>query len=330
MTLTAPPSTTRSQYEVPDQPRTIDRSRSGPDRVFHGILGVSSVVVLLIMLATVVFLAVKGWSALREGGLGILTDTVWSPDSHHFGVMPLLVGSIAIALVALVVAVPVSVATALMINEYSPRQLRGLLTGTVDLLATIPSIVYGFWGLEFVSGLQSGPAKWLVDNLSFVPILRSPSPGRYVNSIFACGIICALTIVPIVTSISRDVMSQAPRDACEAALGLGGTRWGMVTDVILPFSRDGVLGAALLGFGRGLGETMIVVLVLSPANHLTPAIMGPNGLGSVAYQITADFETGDAINKSALIIAGLALFLSTLTVNIIARLIVERSQRSAS
>ena len=139
--------------------------------------------------------------------------------------------------------------------------------------------MYGFWGLLLISNLQAAPARWLVTHASFVPIFRSVSPTQFVKSIFACGLICAVTIIPIITSISREVMAQAPRDVCEAALGLGGTRWGMVTDVILPFSRNGILGAVLLGIGRGLGETMIVYLVLSQGNHLTIALMGPGGLG---------------------------------------------------
>ena len=134
-----------------------------------------------------------------------------------------------------------------------------------------------------------------------------PSPGQYVKSIFACGLICAVTIIPIITSVSREVMSQAPRDVCEAALGLGRTRWGMVTDVILPFSRNGILGAILLGLGRGLGETMIVVLVLSQGDHLTSALMGPGGLGSIAAEITENFVAGSPITKSALILLGLVL-----------------------
>jgi phosphate transport system permease protein len=124
-------------------------------------------------------------------------------------------------------------------------------------------------------------------------------------------------------------MAQAPRDVCEAALGLGGTRWGMVTEVIFPFSRNGILGAILLGIGRGLGETFIVVLVLSAGNHLTSAMLGPGGLGSIALQITDNFTTGDAITKSALILLGLILFLTTLGVNIIARLVVERTAYGA-
>jgi phosphate transport system permease protein len=239
--------------------------------------------------------------------------------------MSLLVGTIAIALLAVAFAAPISIATALMINEYAPRWLKPWLTGIVDLLATVPSIVYGFWGLQLISGLQAAPARWLVDHASFVPIFRTPSPHQYVESIFACGLICTVTIIPIITSISREVMAQAPRDVCEAALALGGTRWGMVTDVILPFSRNGILGAVLLGVGRGLGETMIVVLVLSQANRLTVALMGPGGLGSIPKQITDFFVTGSPIAKSGMILLGLVLFLTTLAINIIARAVVGRS-----
>ena len=148
------------------------------------------------------------------------------------------------------------------------------------MLATVPSIVYGFWGLLLVSNLQAAPAKWLVDHAELRPHLPDARvPGEYVKSIFACGLICAVTIIPIITSISREVMAQAPRDVCEAALGLGGTRWGMVTDVILPFSRNGILGAVLLGIGRGLGETMIVVLVLSSAESPDHRAHGPGWAG---------------------------------------------------
>lgn len=312
-----------------DVPLQLHVSASTPDRVFSGVLALASAVVLLILTAIVVFLCYYGWPALKEAGFGFITDLTWSPDTGHFGLLPLLVGSLAIALIGVAIATPVSLATALMINEYAPRRLKPLLTGVIDLLATVPSIVYGFWGLELISPKQAAPAEWLATHFGFVPIFRTPTPGSYVNSIFACGLICAVTIIPIITSISREVMAQAPRDVCEAALGLGGTRWGMVTNVIFPFSRNGILGAVLLGVGRGLGETMIVVLVLSQGNILTSKLLGPNGLGSIAKQITDNFEASSPIYKSGLILAGLALFVTTLAVNVIARLIVQRSTAEA-
>jgi phosphate transport system permease protein len=316
----------RSPHPVhdPDTPINLNIKVRGADRVFNGVLAGSSGLV-----AVVVFLCYYGFSAFHQAGFGLFTDKTWSPDSHQFDMLPLLVGSIAIALLAVGIATPISLASALMINEYAPRQLKPVLTAVIDLLATVPSIVYGFWGLLLVSSLQAAPARWLVTHASFVPILRTPSPGQYVKSIFACGLICAVTVVPIITSISREVMAQTPRDVCEAALGLGSTRWGMVTDVVLPFSRNGILGAILLAIGRGLGETMIVVLVLSQGNHLTSALLGPNGLGSIAAEITENFVASSVITKSALVLLGLVLFLTTLLINIVARAVVERSNQGS-
>jgi len=325
MTITAPPVPERPALPE-DQPIALHTKERGADLVFRRVLATSSAVVLFLLAATTLFLIVKGWPAIRAAGLHFFTDTVWSPDTHHFGVAPLLIGSVVVALVAVAVAVPISLSTALMINEYAPARLRPWLTSVVDILATIPSIVYGFWGLEIFSNLQIGPARWVAHYFGFVPFLRAPlNSGDYGKSIVATGLVCALTIIPIITSVSREVMAQAPRDACEAALGLGGTRWGMVTDVILPFSRYGVVGGILLGIGRGLGETMIVVLVLSTTNILTPAVLGPNGLGSIAKQITENFSDGSTIEKSALIMAALGLFATTLAVNAIAKLIVSRT-----
>jgi phosphate transport system permease protein len=328
MSTMAPGLRTPQPVRDDDVPINLKIKPGGADRVFNGVLAGSGALVLVLLSAVVVFLSYYGFKALREGGLGLVTDPTWSPDSHHFGMMSLLAGTIAIALIAVALAAPISLATALMINEYAPRPLKPVLTSVIDMLATVPSIVYGFWGLLLISNIQAPPARWLVDHVSFVPIFRSPSPGEYVKSIFACGLICAVTIIPIITSISREVMAQAPRDVCEAALGLGGTRWGMVTDVILPFSRNGILGAVLLGIGRGLGETMIVFLVLSPGNHLTSALLGPNGLGSIAWQITSEWTTASPINQSGLVLLGLILFGTTLVINIVARLIVQRSNAS--
>ena len=149
--------------------------------------------------------------------------------------------------------------------------------------------------------------------------------GTYGSSIFLCGLIVGVMIIPIVTSISREVMARAPRDACEASLALGGTRWGMVTDVILPFSRNGIIGASLLGLARALGETMAVLLILSPSNILTPDILGPNGLGSITYLIANLFESFDKLGQSVLTEAGLLLLITTLGVNLVARVVVDRA-----
>jgi phosphate transport system permease protein len=329
MTLLAPPSPQGSTQLPDDVPIKLQSAPTRADRVFNSILAGSSGTVLLILIIMVIFLCYYGFPAFQKAGFGLFTDPTWSPDTGHFGMMSLLVGSIAIALIGVAIATPISICTSLMINEYAPRRFKPVLTAVIDMLATVPSIVYGFWGLLVISNVQAAPARWLAQHVGYFPLLRTAVPDRFVKSIFACGLICAVTIIPIITSITREVMAQAPRDVCEAALGLGGTRWAMVTEVILPFSRNGILGAVLLGIGRGLGETMIVVLVLSPGNTLTPDLLGPSGLGSIARQITDDFVNSPTIAQDGLILIGFVLFVTTLAINIAARSVVERPNRNA-
>ncbi|HLX88810.1 MAG TPA: phosphate ABC transporter permease subunit PstC, partial [Acidimicrobiales bacterium] len=259
----------------------------------------------------------------------LFTSAHWAPPVYY-GVLGALVGSMVIALLALAIALPVSLSLGLMINEYAPEWLRRILIALVDLLATVPSVVYGFWGLEALTVYVNGPAKFLDHHFSFIPIFRTPEANTYGYSIFVCGLIVGVMIIPIVTSISREVMVRAPREACEGALALGGTRWGMITDVVLPYSRNGIIGASLLGLGRAIGETFAVYLILSTTNTLTPALLGPNGLGSVSYLITNNFTSSASIVKSALTEAGLLLFATTLVVNLIARGIVDRAGGSTA
>ena len=236
----------------------------------------------------------------------------------------ILVGSVLIALIAITVALPIALSIALMINEYVPPGLRGWLTGLVDLLAVVPSIVFGFWGLEALNTYVRAPVTWIAEHLGFIPIFRTTEPGNYSDSVFICGLIVAIMIIPVVASVSREVMAQAPRDAVEAAYGLGGTRWGSITDVILPFSRNGVVGGTLLGISRALGETMAVVLVLSNNNQVSKAILGP-GNGDIAKQIADTFPVSDIHGQSELALAGLTLFATTLVFSLGGRLVARRS-----
>ena len=189
----------------------------------------------------------------------------------------------------------------------------------------IPSIVFGFWGLEVLNHDVSGPVSWIANHLGFIPIFRTTEPGTYTDSVFVCGLIVGIMIIPIVASVSREVMSQAPRDTCEAALGLGGTRWGTITDVILPFSRSGIVGGVLLAISRALGETMAVLLVLSPANVVSKAILGPYANGDVARQVAEYFPVADVHSQSELTLAALTLFATTLFFSLLGRLIARRS-----
>jgi phosphate transport system permease protein len=312
-----------------DRPINIPSTDTAADRLFTNLLKACGALVLLLLVAMVVFLVANGWDTLHKEGIHFFTHQVWSYGRSEFGVGSLLLGSIAIAVVGVVLALPVSLATALMINEYAPPRVRPVLTSIVDVLATVPSIIYAFWGVEIVTYIQAPWARWICRYFGFVPIFRSPQPGQdlsaFGKSVFATGLVVSLTLIPIITSVSREVMAQTPRDACEAALGLGGSKWGMVTNVILPFARNGILGAAVLAFGRGIGETMIPTLMLSGGGIITAKIMGPNGLDSVAQQITVNFTEVGRLPESALILAGLMLLVVTLLVGAVARTILTRA-----
>jgi phosphate transport system permease protein len=228
--------------------------------------------------------------------------------------------------VALVVAIPVALATALAINEYVPRRWRAPLVGLVDLLAALPSLIYGLWGKFFLDAHLHNTVIWLGRHAAFFPPFRIE--GTQVGgSLFLAGIIVGIMIVPLITSISREVMSQAPRDQCEAALALGGTRWGMITEVVFPFARNGIVGSAMLGLGRALGETIAVSLVLLSNERVTSHILQPGG-GSVSALIVRQFNGAGDIEKSALTVAGLTLFAVTLAINVAARAIVSRTGKA--
>jgi phosphate transport system permease protein len=235
-----------------------------------------------------------------------------------------LLGTVMIAGLALLVALPVSLAAGLAINEYAPRWARRWLTALVDLLAVVPSLIYGLWGLKVLSPESAGVSIWLSHHASFIPFFREPDT-TYGESIFLCGLVVGIMIIPIVTSVSREVMSQAPREACEGALALGGTKWGMVTDVILPFARNGILGGVLLGLGRALGETVAVLLILSQTNTIHWNILGPGG-GQIPALIANLFFSLPPLGKSALTLAGLLLFVTILGINVAARRVVGRPQ----
>jgi phosphate transport system permease protein len=324
------PSSLASAPASAETPIQIPIVRSAGDRVFRGTAFAAGLLVFVIIVAIAVFLAIQAAPALRAHGLAkFLTTQEWNPDtSGRYGIPGLVGGTVLIAAIALVVAMPISLACALGINEYAPPRLRGMLISLVDLLAALPSLVYGFWGLIYFQGKVVGVSRWLHDHLGFIPLFKA-TPNEldkgFGSSMFIAALIVAIMVVPIITSVSREVLSLVPRDICEAALALGGTRWGMIRDVILPFGGRGILGASMLGLGRALGETIAVSLILAPDFRLTPHVLVPGG-GSVAALIVAKFNNALTLGRSALIAAGLVLFLLTLVVNMIAAAIVGRTR----
>jgi phosphate transport system permease protein len=213
---------------------------------------------------------------------------------------------------------------ALFINEYAPARLRAPLTTVIDLLAALPSLIFGMWGLFLLKRHLVPVSRFLSHHLSVLPFLKLDSSDALVGSSFVAGVVVALMITPIITSVSRDVMAQVPREQCEGALALGGTRWGMIRDVVLPYARGGIVGSALLGFGRALGETIAVALLIVPQVQVNTHVL-KGGASSIAAWIAIHFGEANSLERSGLVGAGLALFLLTLVVNLVARVIVRRS-----
>lgn len=295
------------------------------DRIFLGLTRGSGIILLVVMAAIAVFLAWQATVALAENDGNFLTTFQWdtNADPPVFGIAVLAYGTVVSSVIAMVIAVPISVGIALFISHYAPRKLAAPLAWAVDLLAAVPSIVYGLWGALFLVPHMTGLYEWLDDYFGWTGIFEYN--GGAARSLFTVGILLAIMILPIVTNVSREVFKQSPKMHEEAALALGATRWEVIRMSVLPFGRSGVISAAMLGLGRALGETMAVATVLSPSFLIEPSLLDPGG-GTFAQNIAASFKEASpaGIGREALIASGLVLFVITLLVNGLARLIIAR------
>jgi len=298
-----------------------------PDRILRW--GLTGLAVLILALLVYFFIRLIGQShlALSKFGFSFVFGNDWDVSRSIYHGAALVVGTLITSAIALIIGVPVAVATALYLTEMCPRRARGALSVLVDLLAAVPSVVYGLWGV-FVLGPKLIPVeKWIANTFSFIPFIggggSSIPPGNY----FIAGLILAIMILPIVSAISREVLATVPAENKEAALALGATRWEMIRMAVLPYARPGITGGAMLGLGRAIGETIAVVLVIGNAPTIGHHIF------SQGYSLAAVIanEFGEAANmpihSSALFAAGLVLFVLTLIVNIIARWFVARGTR---
>ncbi|KGA11158.1 MAG: phosphate ABC transporter, inner membrane subunit PstC [actinobacterium acAMD-2] len=322
---------------VADQAREITTKVDRPDLIFRGIIRTSGIAVLTVMSLIGVFLAYRAAKALDVAGWSFVTEQAWEPDSGKFGVAAIIVGTVLIAVVAICIAVPLAIAVALYISEYAPRRLQSTFVSLVDLMAAVPSIVYGLWGFFFLQSNVTGVARWISTYFGWIPFLSvegadptdplSPSTV-YTSSTFIAGIVVALMVAPIICSVMREVFSQAPSGEREGAYALGSTKWGMIRTVVLPFGKGGMIGGTMLGLGRALGETIAVYLIISPVFIIQPRIL-ESGTSSVASLIALRYGEATNFGTSALMAAGLALFLMTLVVNFIASSVVARSRSGA-
>jgi phosphate transport system permease protein len=325
---------TRMMPAVPDDiPRAIVARPSTGDRIFRGILRAAGWSVFVITALILVFLIVRAEKAFKFMGFGFLTTQAWidvSPD--HFGIAAILPLGILIGLIAMIIAVPTGIAIALYISEYAPPRLRRPLVSLIDLMAAIPSIIFGLWGLLFLMPRILGFDSWLGKHLGFIPIfnfrLDTSVAANYATSTFIAGVVVSLMVIPIVTSLSRQVFSQAPQGEREGAYALGATRWGMIRTVVLPFGRAGVIGACMLGLGRALGETIAITLIVTPAFIFNYHVLETGG-NSIASSIARDypsFPDPNSMGLSALMAAGLVLFGMTLIVNTLGAIVISRSR----
>ncbi|MER7810456.1 phosphate ABC transporter permease subunit PstC [Streptomyces sp900116325] len=311
--------------------RPAQRKRAKPkapgragDKIFLGLSRGSGILLLLIMASIAVFLTYRATLAVSKDQGNFFTTLDWNPvgDKPVFGIAVLLFGTVVSSIIAMAIAVPIAVGIALFISHYAPRKLAAPLAYVVDLLAAVPSIVYGIWGALFLVPYLEGLNLWLDQFFGWTYVLDKTEVG-VARSLFTVGILLAIMILPIVTSVSREVFLQVPRMNEEAALALGATRWEVIRLSVLPFGRSGVISASMLGLGRALGETMAVATVLSPSFLISAHVLNPGG-GTFAQNIAAKFDEADQFGRDALIASGLVLFILTLLVNGAARLIIAR------
>ncbi len=293
-------------------------------RVFRWVATGSGVLILAVLAAVAGFLLLEAWPALTADRADLAAIS-WVPDDGSLlgYIGPLVFGTVLAAVLALLLAVPVAIGIALFISHYAPRRLAGVLAYLVDLLAAIPSVVYGLWGALWLAPRLQGLWDWLGQHLGFIPLFEGPAatPPRVMMTV---GVVLAVMILPIVTAVSREVFLQTPRLHEEAALALGATRWEMVRMAVLPFGRSGVISASMLGLGRALGETMAVLMILSPGLTTSWALLMAGRHQTIAANIALQFPEANPLGVSALIATGLALFVITLLVNMAARWVVAR------
>jgi phosphate ABC transporter permease protein PstC len=295
-----------------------------PDRALK--YGLTALAGLILALIVYFFFRLVGEAKpafAKFGVLGFTFDNDWNVNAEQFGALPLLVGTLITSFLALLIGVPVAVATAVYVTELSPRRVRGPITVLIELLAAVPSVVYGLWGIFFLAPKLQPAEQWIADRLSFVPFIGGGMAT--IPNYFVTGLVLAIMILPIVSAISREVMATVPLDHKEAALGLGATRWEMIRIAVLPYCRSGIVGGAMLGLGRAIGETIAVTILIGDAPQLGGHLFGQGY--SLAASIANEFGEAQGLHRSALFAAALVLFVLTLLVNGVARVFVLRAAK---
>ena len=318
------------QKQTP-QPRVITTEPRFTDKVFRSVVTSGGLIAGLLLGLIGFFLIYNGFEAIRAAGLSFLTGFNWvdavpeDGQAASYGVGAMLYGTMVTGILAMLMGVPVAVGTALFLSYYAPEWIKKPMVVVVDVMAAIPSIVYGLWGYFVLMPHAEYWAKLIHKYLGFIPFFDMPAPV-FTRSPFIAGLVLAIMIIPIVTAVSREVFAQTPLERIQAAYALGATKWSMIKAVVFPYGRGGVIGGAMLGLGRALGETVAVYTVLNLVYDIRIEVLLSAG-GSVASMIVNNFGEADPVELQALMGAGFVLFLVTLLVNFLANYIINKTAR---
>jgi len=296
--------------------------RSGyNDNIFSNLTLFFAIVMVVILVALVFILTRDAMPAINKFGFAFITNTMWNPVTDVFGALPAIYGTLVTSLVGLLIAVPISFGAAIFLVELAPNWLKGPASFVIEMLAAIPSVIIGLWGLYVLVPVVRHPIeKWLGSHLGGLPFFQGPPFGV---GFLAAGLVLAIMTIPIITAVTRDAMKAVPNEQREAMYALGATRWEVINKAVLPYCRTGMVGGVILGLGRALGETMAVTMVIGNSNKLTASLFSPGT--TIASTIASQFgEASTGVQTGSLIELALILFGVTLIVNVVARTLVWR------
>ncbi|MEP6590385.1 MAG: phosphate ABC transporter permease subunit PstC [Gemmatimonadota bacterium] len=324
--MRTPSGSTPSRPSAARASTTLEGSARG-DKFFRGLLTFAALMVPALLLALFLELADGSRLAISQFGLHFIVDSVWDPVAGQFGAYPLIFGTLLTSFIALLLAVPLSLGVAIYLTEFAPQVIRQPVAMLIELLAAIPSVVYGLWGVfVLIPVLKTSVFPFLRDTLGFLPFFRG---AIYGPSVLAASLILTIMIMPFIMSVSRSVLLAVPNSQREAALALGATRWEAVRTAIVPYARSGIIGAVILGLGRALGETMAVTMLIGNRHDISASLFAPGY--SMAAVIANEFsEAATELHISSLTYVALLLFVVTVLVNAGARLLIWRVARGAA
>jgi len=309
------------EAQATSQPRS--QAEKSLDRGFLWLTRILALAVAGVLLVIAITVAIRAMPAIQKYGLGFLFSSAWNPVNESYGALPMIYGTIVSSLIALLLAVPLGIGTAVFLSEdFLPLSVRTPMVFMVELLAAIPSVVYGLWGIFVLAPFLTPAFEWLHNSFGWLPIFSTPATNR---SILLAGVVLTIMILPIITAISRDSLASLPPDLRQASLGLGATRWETLFRVLIPAAFSGIVGGIMLALGRAMGETMAVTMIIGNSNQISLSVLAPGN--TIASLLASQFAEASGLQIASLMYAALVLFFITLIVNVFAEMIVRQVKK---